>query len=77
MALRLNEAGVRVVQGYSRDGQPWDSHDDVMTQKDHAERSDGPIASLIEDLKLRGMLDETLPCARPWRWRSNGLAGTD
>ena len=31
-----------------------------MTQKDHAERSDGPIAALIEDLKLRGMLDETL-----------------
>ena len=60
MALRLAEAGVRVVQVYYGDGQPWDSHDDIMTQKDHAERSDGPIASLIEDLKLRGMLDETL-----------------
>ena len=54
MALRLAEAGVRVVQVYYGDGQPWDSHDDIMTQKDHAERSDGPIASLIEDLKLRG-----------------------
>jgi len=60
MALRLAQAGVRVVQVYYGDGQPWDSHDDIMTQKDHAERSDGPIASLIEDLKLRGMLDETL-----------------
>ena len=60
MALRLAEAGVRVVQVYYGDGQPWDSHDDIMTQKDHAERSDGPIASLIEDLKLRGMLDDTL-----------------
>ena len=49
-----------MVQVYYGDGQPWDSHDDIMTQKDHAERSDGPIASLIEDLKLRGMLDETL-----------------
>ena len=60
MALRLAQAGVRVVQVYYGDGQPWDSHDDIMTQKDHAERSDGPIASLVEDLKLRGMLDETL-----------------
>ena len=60
MALRLAQAGVRVVQVYYGDGQPWDSHDDIMTQKDHAERSDGPIASLIEDLKLRGMLDDTL-----------------
>ena len=60
MALRLAEAGVRVVQVYYGDGQPWDSHDDIMTQKDHAERSDAPIAALLEDLKLRGMLDETL-----------------
>ena len=60
MALRLAEAGVRVVQVYYGDGQPWDSHDDIMTQKDHADRSDGPIAALLEDLKLRGMLDETL-----------------
>ena len=60
MALRLAEAGVRVVQVYYGDGQPWDSHDDIMTQKAHAERSDGPIAALIEDLKHRGMLDETL-----------------
>ncbi len=60
MALRLAEAGVRVVQVYYGDGQPWDSHDDIMTQKAHAERSDGPIAALVEDLKDRGMLDETL-----------------
>lgn len=60
MALRLAEAGVRVVQVYYGDGQPWDSHDDIMTHKDHAQRSDGPIAALVEDLKRRGMLDETL-----------------
>ncbi len=60
MALRLAEAGVRVVQVYYGDGQPWDSHDDILTQKAHAQRSDAPIAALVEDLKLRGMLDETL-----------------
>ncbi len=60
MALRLAEAGVRVVQVYYGDGQPWDSHDDIMTHKDHAQRSDRPIAALVEDLKRRGMLDETL-----------------
>ena len=60
MALRLAEAGIRVVQVYYGDGQPWDSHDDIMTQKVHAQRADGPIAALIEDLKERGMLDETL-----------------
>ena len=60
MALRLAEAGVRVVQVYYGDGQPWDSHDDIMTQKAHAQRSDGPIAALVEDLQDRGMLDDTL-----------------
>ena len=60
MALRLAEAGIRVVQVYYGDGQPWDSHDDIMTQKVHAQHADGPIAALIEDLKQRGMLDETL-----------------
>ncbi len=60
MALRLAEAGVRVVQVYYGDGQPWDSHDDIMTQQAHAQRSDGPIASLVEDLKARGMFDDTL-----------------
>ena len=49
-----------VVQLYYGDGHLWDIHDDIMTQRDHRERSDSPIASLIEDLKLRGMLDETL-----------------
>ncbi len=60
MALRLAEAGVRVVQVYYGDGQPWDSHDDILTQKIHAQRADGPIAALIEDLDDRGMLDETV-----------------
>jgi hypothetical protein len=60
MSLRLIEAGVRVVQVYYGDGQPWDSHDDILTQKTHARNSDGPIAALVEDLKARGLFEETL-----------------
>ncbi len=63
MALRLAEAGVRVEQIYYGDGRPRDSHDDIMTRKAHAESCDGPIAALLEDLKDRGMLDETLVIA--------------
>ena len=60
MALRLVEAGVRVVQIYYGNGQPWDSHDDILAQKHHARLSDGPIAALVADLKQRGLFDETL-----------------
>ncbi len=60
MALRLVEAGVRVVQVYYGNGQPWDSHDDILAQKTHARLSDGPIAALVEDLESRGLLDQTL-----------------
>jgi hypothetical protein len=59
-ALRLVEQGVRIVQVYYGDGQPWDSHDDILDQRLHAERSDGPIAALVEDLKQRGLFDETV-----------------
>ena len=60
MALRLVEHGVRMVQVFYGDFQPWDSHDDIMDHKRLARRADGPIASLVEDLKLRGLFDETL-----------------
>jgi hypothetical protein len=60
MALRLVESGVRVVQVYYGNGQPWDSHDDILQQGYHARYSDGPIASLVEDLKARGLFDETV-----------------
>jgi hypothetical protein len=60
MALRLIEKGVRVVQVYYGDGQPWDSHDDVLSQKHHAQLSDGPMAALVDDLKSRGLFHDTL-----------------
>ena len=60
MALRLVEKGVRMVQIYYGDGQPWDNHDDILIHKRLAAGADPAIASLLEDLKLRGLLNETL-----------------
>ena len=58
LARRLAERGVRFIQLYHRD---WDHHGSV---KDHslgtAKEVDRGAAALIEDLKQRGMLDETL-----------------
>jgi hypothetical protein len=60
MALRLVEKGVRMVQIYYGNDQPWDSHEDIQGHKYHAGRADPAIASLLEDLKVRGLLSETL-----------------
>jgi arylsulfatase A-like enzyme len=60
-ARRMIEKGVRFVQIWHGDGQPWDSHDDLEVQhKRLAGECDQPIAALIKDLKQRGLLDETL-----------------
>jgi uncharacterized protein (DUF1501 family) len=60
MALRLIERGVRMVQVYFGNGQPWDNHDDILIHRTLARRVDGPVAALLDDLKARGLLDETL-----------------
>lgn len=61
MARRLAERGVRYIQCYHGAGQPWDNHSGLMPRiKGLCEESDQPIAALLEDLKLRGMLDDTL-----------------
>jgi hypothetical protein len=60
MALRLVEQGVRMVQLYFDDYQPWDSHDDIMMHARRARDADAPIAALIADLKSRGLFDDTL-----------------
>ena len=56
-ARRLVERGVRMVQLYHG---PWDHHADVMGHKISAAQVDGPVAAMVEDLKQRGMLDDTL-----------------
>ena len=61
MARRLVERGVRFVQLWHGQGQPWDNHDEI--EKGHrklAEQCDQPIAALLKDLKQRGMLEDTL-----------------
>jgi hypothetical protein len=60
IARRLVERGVRVVQVYYGNDQPWDDHKDITKHRDHAQKSDRPIAALIQDLKARGLLDDTL-----------------
>ena len=60
IARRLVERGVRVVQVYYGNGQPWDDHADITKHRDHAQKSDRPIAALLKDLKARGLLDDTL-----------------
>jgi len=60
LARRLTERGVRMVQIYYGNGQPWDDHGDILNHRKHAEKSDRPVAALLADLKARGLLDETL-----------------
>ena len=58
LARKLVEKGVRFVQLYAS---TWDSHDYIA--KAHGAlipRVDQPIAALIQDLKQRGLLEETL-----------------
>jgi hypothetical protein len=60
LARRLVERGVRFVQLYIN-GQIWDNHTDLAPGlKAACERTDQPIAALLEDLKQRGLFGSTL-----------------
>lgn len=60
-ARRLIERGVRFVElidtGSSGN---WDSHGNMLDHERLARNVDQPIAALLQDLKQRGLLDETL-----------------
>jgi len=61
IARRLLERGVRYVQLWHGDGQPWDHHSDIVPNiRKHAGEIDQPIAALLADLKTLGMLEDTL-----------------
>ena len=66
LARRLIERGVRFIQLYNgaavqQDIDTWDAHSNLVENHTlHAHEVDKPIAGLIQDLKRRGMLDETL-----------------
>jgi hypothetical protein len=61
MARRLAERGVRYMQVWHGAGQPWDSH--ISIAENHrrlATECDQAIGALLDDLKNRGMLEDTL-----------------
>ena len=62
LARRLVERGVRFVQLYDMpDKDGWDAHSKLA--ENHTPRArwtDQPVAALLDDLKQRGLLDETL-----------------
>src|SRR5258708_3180811 len=59
MARRLSERGVRFVQVSHT--YKWDQHSDLLRDHAHnARESDKPIAGLLQDLKARGLLKDTL-----------------
>ncbi|MBM3774497.1 MAG: DUF1501 domain-containing protein, partial [Acidobacteria bacterium] len=60
MARRLVERGVRMVQIYFGNLQPWDNHEDITVHRKLAAQADPAIASLLQDLKDRGLLGETI-----------------
>jgi Protein of unknown function (DUF1501) len=63
LARRLVERGVRFVQLYHTTGgfQPWDQHSDLKGgHAKNAFATDRPIAGLLEDLRARGLLEDTL-----------------
>ena len=61
LARRLVERGVRFVQVYYGDGQPWDTHSKHNEQtKTLCRDIDQPTAALLTDLENRGLLEDTL-----------------
>jgi hypothetical protein len=67
MARRLAERGVRFVQVYHtqtsrrKSCQLWDQHGNLRAElSNNCAATDKPIAGLLDDLKSRGLLDDTL-----------------
>lgn len=61
MARRLVERGVRFVQCYHGAGSKWDAHSNIQANHTRMCRGmDLPVAGLLQDLKQRGLLEETL-----------------
>lgn len=61
LARRMTERGVRFVQVYYGNGQPWDTHSNHDKSVPNLCRNiDQPIAALLNDLRERGLLDDTL-----------------
>jgi hypothetical protein len=63
LARRMCEAGVRFIQVNYADNSnnpAWDQHSNLPKHGDHAKAVDKPVAGLLEDLKQRGLLEDTI-----------------
>ena len=63
MARRLCENGVRFVQvtyGGTGGASNWDQHSNLSQHANHAGAVDKPIAGLLQYLKQRGLLEDTI-----------------
>lgn len=62
-ARRLIESGVRYVQVNYTDNTnnpSWDQHSNLPKHEEHARAVDQPVAALVQDLKARGLLEDTI-----------------
>jgi hypothetical protein len=84
MARRLVERGVRVVElidSGTDSAKNWDAHGDMADHRRNAKLVDQPLAALIDDMRQRGSLDETLIaiCTEfgrtPWRQHTGTSPG--
>jgi len=63
LARRMAERGVRFIQvNYADNGDNprWDQHSNLPKHAFHAKAVDQPVAALVQDLKQRGLLEDTL-----------------
>lgn len=61
LARRMCEAGVRFIEvNYGGDAGNWDQHSDLPKHADHAYAVDRPVSALLQDLKQRGLLEDTI-----------------
>ena len=63
LARRFAEEGVRYIQvSYSdlKSTPRWDQHSNMKNHEVHAKATDKPVAGLLQDLKQRGLLEDTI-----------------
>jgi hypothetical protein len=81
VARRLVEQGVRFVQifhGSNGGAGAWDAHGNLKNNHQTlCDQVDQPLAALVQDLKRRGMLDETMVVIGTEFGRTPGTQGTD
>ena len=79
LARRCLEAGVRFVQvNFSYPRNYWDAHGDLRNNHTtNAKKVDQPIAALLQDLKQRGLFEDTLVIFGTEFGRTPAAQGTD